>query len=62
MNNTAANVPIHLLSAVPLLLGASMVFLSLVVAYSAWVWRIALAEREATDGDRYELAGGAPGG
>ncbi len=61
VNNTAATVPIHLFSAIPLLLGASMLFLSLVVAYSAWVWRLALAERDAGEGDRYEL-GGAPGG
>jgi ABC-type proline/glycine betaine transport system permease subunit len=59
VNNTAANVPIHLFSAVPLLLGASMVFLSVVVAYSAWVWRLSLAERAAGDGDRYELGGAA---
>jgi hypothetical protein len=55
VNNTAATVPIHLFSAVPLLLAGSMVFLSVVVGYSAWVWRLALAEREAGDGDRFEL-------
>ena len=37
-----------------------MVFLTLVVGYSAWVWRLALAERSAGDGDRYELGPGGP--
>jgi C-terminal four TMM region of protein-O-mannosyltransferase/Dolichyl-phosphate-mannose-protein mannosyltransferase len=49
VNNTAATVPIHLLGPVPLLLGGAMVFLCLVVGYSAWVWRLALAERAADD-------------
>jgi hypothetical protein len=46
------------------MLGAAMVFLCLVVAYSTWVWRLALAEQRANDRDRYELgpAGGATGG
>jgi len=61
VNNVAANVPIHLLGPVPLLLAGSMVFLSVVVAYSAWVWRLALAERRADDADRYELGAGSGG-
>jgi len=60
VNNVAATVPIQLLGPVPMLLGAAMVFLTLVVGYSAWVWRLALAERSATDGDRYELGPGGP--
>jgi hypothetical protein len=46
------------------MLGGAMVFLCLVVAYSTWVWRLALAEQRASDGDRYDLgpAGGATGG
>ncbi len=64
VNNVAASVQIHLLGAVPLMLGAAMVFLCLVVAYSTWVWRLALAERSAAERDRFELggAGGATGG
>jgi hypothetical protein len=64
VNNVAGNVPIHLFGPVPLMLGGAMVFLCLVVAYSTWVWRLALAEQRASDGDRYDLgpAGGATGG
>jgi len=58
VNNVAATVAIHLLGPVPLLLAGAMVFLSLVVAYSAWVWRLALAERAADDADRFELGAG----
>ncbi|HET9613591.1 MAG TPA: hypothetical protein VFP22_02165, partial [Candidatus Limnocylindrales bacterium] len=57
VNNVAATVPIHILSAVPVLLGGSMVFLSIVVAYSVWVWRLAIAERRAAERDGYELRG-----
>jgi hypothetical protein len=38
------------------------VFLSLVVGYSAWVWRLAIAEREADARDGLELGGGLAGG
>ena len=55
VNNVAANVPIHIFSAVPLLLAGSMIFLSIVVGYSAWVWRLALAERAADERDALEL-------
>ena len=58
VNNVAATVAIQLLGPVPLLLAGAMVFLSLVVAYSAWVWRLALAERAADDADRFELGAG----
>jgi hypothetical protein len=61
VNNSSANVPIHLFGPVPLMLGAAMVFLCLVVAYAVWVWRLALAEQEADDGDGLEM-GAAPGG
>ncbi|HET7471679.1 MAG TPA: phospholipid carrier-dependent glycosyltransferase [Candidatus Limnocylindrales bacterium] len=50
VNNVASKVPIQLFSATPLVLGASVVFLAVVVGYSAWVWRLALAERLAEDG------------
>jgi hypothetical protein len=48
------------------LLGASVVFLALVVGYSAWVWRLTIAEREAQERDALDvgtgLARGAGGG
>jgi hypothetical protein len=62
VNNVAATVKIELLGPVPLLLGASVVFLSLVVGYSAWVWRLAIAEREAEARDGEELGAGMPRG
>jgi hypothetical protein len=62
VNNVAATVPIQLFGPVPLLLGASVVFLALVVGYSAWVWRLAIAEREAEARDGAELAAGLPRG
>ena len=62
VNNVAATVPIHLFGPVPLLLGAAVVFLSLVVGYSAWVWRLAIAEREAQERDALELGAGMPRG
>ena len=62
VNNVAATVPIQLLGPVPLLLGASVVFLALVVGYSAWVWRLAIAEREAEVRDAAELGPGMPSG
>jgi hypothetical protein len=61
VNNLATAVPIHLLSAVPLLLAGAMIFLTIVVAYSAWIWRLAVAERHAEDADRYELGAGSGG-
>ena len=62
VNNVAATVPIQLLGPVPLLLGASVVFLALVVGYSAWVWRLAIAEREAEVRDAADLGAGMPRG
>jgi hypothetical protein len=62
VNNIAATVKIELFGPVPLLLGASVVFLSLVVGYSAWVWRLAVAEREAEAADGAELGPGLPRG
>ena len=61
VNNVAATVPIQLLGPIPLLLAGSMIFLSLVVAYSAWVWRLALAERAAGERDGFELGTGSGG-
>ena len=62
VNNVAATVKVELLGPVPLLLGASVVFLSLVVGYSAWVWRLAIAERDAEARDGAELGGSVPRG
>jgi hypothetical protein len=55
------NVTFQLFGPVPLLLAGSVIFLSVVVAYSAWVWRLALAERRADERDRLELGAGAGG-
>jgi len=38
-----------------------MIFLSIVVGYSAWVWRLALAERAADERDALELKTGGGG-
>ena len=62
VNNVAATVKIELFGPVPLLLGASVVFLALVVGYSAWVWRLAIAEREAEELDGAEIGAGLPRG
>ena len=62
VNNVAATVPVQLFGMVPLLLAASMVFLSLVVGYAAWVWRLTLAERLADRRDALELGGRGPDG
>jgi hypothetical protein len=55
------NTTVQLLGPVPLLLAASVIFLSVIVAYSAWVWRLALAERLADERDGLEMAA-RPGG
>jgi Gpi18-like mannosyltransferase len=60
VNTVARNVSAQLLGPVPLLLAASLIFLSVIVAYSAWVWRLALAERQADERDGLEM--GAPAG
>jgi predicted membrane-bound dolichyl-phosphate-mannose-protein mannosyltransferase len=62
INNVASKAKIELFGPVPLLLGASVVFLCLVVGYSAWVWRLALAERLADERDGAELGAGWPRG
>jgi hypothetical protein len=64
VNNVARNVPTQLFGPVPLLLAASVTFLAVIVAYSAWVWRLAMAERLADERDRLEMgpAGGGVAG
>ena len=46
---------VDLLSPVPLILGAALVLLAIALAYSAWVWRLALAEADASRRDAAEL-------
>ncbi|HET7701792.1 MAG TPA: phospholipid carrier-dependent glycosyltransferase [Candidatus Limnocylindrales bacterium] len=55
VNNVAASVAVQILGPIPLLLGAAMVFLALVVGYAAWAWRLVLAERLADARDALEL-------
>ncbi|MBA2381431.1 MAG: hypothetical protein H0V73_04895 [Chloroflexi bacterium] len=62
INNNKATVNIELFGPVPLLLAGSVVFLALVVGYSAWVWRLTLAERDAEERDAVELGPGLPRG
>jgi hypothetical protein len=53
---------VKLLDPVALVLAGAVVLLCVVLAYSAWVWRIAIAEREAADADADAAAGGAMSG
>jgi hypothetical protein len=55
---------VRLLDPVALVLAGAVVLLCLVLAYSAWVWRIAIAEREAEENDAAAggLMTGSPGG
>ena len=59
VNTIPRNVAAQFLGPVPLLLAASLVFLSIIVAYSAWVWRLAIAERQAEERDGLELGASA---
>jgi hypothetical protein len=63
-NRTAVVTDIKLLDPVAFLIAGSVVFLCVVLAYSAWVWRIAIAEREANERDARAggLMSGSPGG
>ena len=62
ISTVARNVTAQFLGPIPLLLAASLIFLSVIVAYSAWVWRLALAERLAEERDGRELGAQAGGG
>src|SRR4029450_952453 len=55
---------VKLLDPAARVLAGALVFLCLILAYSAWVWRIALAEREAAAADAAAggVMSGAPGG
>jgi hypothetical protein len=57
VNNLAAKVPLTN-PVVPLLLAGSLLFLTVVVAYATWIWRLAAAERDAERRDAAELGGG----
>ena len=66
-NRAAVVKDVKLLDPVALVLAGAVVLLCLVLAYSAWVWRIALAEREAAEADASDASAGgavsgAPGG
>jgi hypothetical protein len=55
---------VKLLDPVALVLAGAVILLCVVLAYSAWVWRIAIAEREAAERDAAAggAMSGAPGG
>jgi hypothetical protein len=61
VSTVARNVSAQFLGPIPLLLAASLIFLSVIVAYSAWVWRLTLAEREAEERDGLEMGASAGG-
>jgi hypothetical protein len=62
VSTVARNVQAQLLGPVPLLLAASVTFLSVIVAYSAWVWRLTIAERQADERDGLEMGAAGGGG
>jgi cytochrome bd-type quinol oxidase subunit 2 len=55
---------VKLIDPTAVILAGALVFLCLILAYSAWVWRIALAERAADEADAAAggLMTGSPGG
>ena len=54
---------VKLIDTIPLILAVALTLLCIVLAYSAWVWRLALAERAADETDAAAgLAPEAPGG
>ncbi len=53
---------VKLIDTIPAILAVALTLLCIVLAYSAWVWRIALAEREADELDAAGLTPEAPGG
>ena len=53
---------VKLFDTIPAVLAVALILLCIVLAYSAWVWRITLAEREADAADAADAAAGlAPG-
>lgn len=52
VNTVDRSQPLRLLEPGPILLAAALALLCLVTAYTAWVWRLALAERQADELDR----------
>ena len=50
-NRTAVVKDVQLLDPIALVIAGSLVLLCIVIAYSAWVWRIAIAERRAAEAD-----------
>jgi cytochrome bd-type quinol oxidase subunit 2 len=68
-NRLAVVKDVKLLDPVALILAGSLVLLCVVLAYSAWVWRIAIAERRAAEADAAAgdsatsgMMSGSPGG
>jgi cytochrome bd-type quinol oxidase subunit 2 len=63
-NRAAVVKDVKLLDPTALVLAGAVVLLCLVLAYSAWVWRIAIAEREADAADAAAggVISGSPGG
>ena len=55
--NTDAPFSVSFASPWPLLLFAAVLVSSVIVAYSAWVWRLAIAERRADEGEAPEPTG-----
>ena len=63
-NRTEVVKDVHLLDPIALAIAGSLVLLSIVIAYSAWIWRIAIAERRAAEADSAAggFMSGSPGG
>jgi cytochrome bd-type quinol oxidase subunit 2 len=57
---------VKIFDTIPAVLAVALILLCIVLAYSAWVWRITLAERAADAADAADAAAGlapeAPGG
>jgi Gpi18-like mannosyltransferase len=49
---------IKLIDPIPAILAVALILLSIVLAHSAWVWRIAIAERDAEERDAADAASG----
>ena len=54
---------LKLIDPISIILAAALILLSIVLAYAAWVWRLAIAERDAEEADAADAAAaGAAGG
>jgi predicted membrane-bound dolichyl-phosphate-mannose-protein mannosyltransferase len=59
-NRAAVPAPASIIDPVPAILAAALTLLCIVVAYSAWVWRLAIAEREADAANPIDTTGTLP--